>query len=212
MTGDGYILSRGYHASVRLNTQHHLWDQMFGYLLHPAIPTSKPDGSGLAIADVGAGTGIWLLELDRQLPGKASELVGLDVSSQQYPRSALSARLLRRQLVHGLGRAGPPDGPRRRVCRPQREGGGREAGGDVGRAVLSEHRGKEAAVVGRRMANVVAVNPISLPEAVDRACGMLFPVMPLACRWTGGTVELSGHSEHFQGMEERLLVIVFALY
>lgn len=68
---DQYLLSRdyidvsryGFTASSkqaradhcpRLNLQHSLWTQMFGYLLHPDIDTTNKD---LKIADVGTGTG-----------------------------------------------------------------------------------------------------------------------------------------------------------
>lgn len=33
---------------------HHIWTKMFGYNVHPHIPTNKP---GLRVADVGTGTG-----------------------------------------------------------------------------------------------------------------------------------------------------------
>ena len=81
---DDYTLSRSYRGSVRLEAQHHLWSELFGYHLHPTIPTTAPD---LAIADLGTGTGIWLLELDRRLSLTSSaRLCGLDISGDQFPR------------------------------------------------------------------------------------------------------------------------------
>ena len=39
---------------------HHLWTKIFGYLIHPKIPTDRPD---LRVADVGTGTGLRFLFL-----------------------------------------------------------------------------------------------------------------------------------------------------
>ncbi|GIJ88134.1 hypothetical protein Asppvi_007051 [Aspergillus pseudoviridinutans] len=77
---DPYRLNRNVAASTRLSLQHYIWKENMGYLLHPSIAVSRPD---LAIADVGAGTGIWLLDLLRQLPN--AKLHGFDISSEQYP-------------------------------------------------------------------------------------------------------------------------------
>ena len=81
---DDYALGRDYKASARLHLQHHLWSETIGYYLHPSIPCDK---AGLKIADVGTGTGIWLLELDKHLPTPAARLCGLDISGDQFPRS-----------------------------------------------------------------------------------------------------------------------------
>ena len=80
---DSYTLSRSYRGSVRLEAQHHLWSELFGYHLHPTIPTAAPD---LAIADLGTGTGVWLLDLDRRLENPSARLCGLDISGDQFPR------------------------------------------------------------------------------------------------------------------------------
>lgn len=80
---DDYTLGRDYRASGRLHLQHHLWLETFGYHLNPSIPTSKED---LAIVDVGTGTGVWLLELDRRLPNPSARLCGVDISADQFPR------------------------------------------------------------------------------------------------------------------------------
>lgn len=42
------------HPLRRLNLQHYLWTQMFGYLLHPMVDTSSDT---LKVADIGTGTG-----------------------------------------------------------------------------------------------------------------------------------------------------------
>ncbi|EAW21020.1 class I SAM-dependent methyltransferase [Aspergillus fischeri NRRL 181] len=77
---DPYRLNRNIAASTRLSLQHYIWKENMGYLLHPSIDVSRPD---LAIADVGTGTGIWILDLLRQLPN--AKLHGFDISSEQYP-------------------------------------------------------------------------------------------------------------------------------
>ena len=83
MGTDDYTLGRDYRASARLGFQHHLYSETFGYHLHPSIPTPN---TPLSIADVGTGTGIWLLGLDRHLPTPAARLCGIDISGDQFPR------------------------------------------------------------------------------------------------------------------------------
>lgn len=87
--------------------QHYLWVELFGYHLHPKIPTEGPQ---LKIADVGTGTGyvrchtsssvelcdlvmwyaaltlgsIWLTDLEKRLP-KSVGLDGLDISFDATP-------------------------------------------------------------------------------------------------------------------------------
>ncbi|KAI1382879.1 uncharacterized protein F4822DRAFT_435255 [Hypoxylon trugodes] len=63
----------------RVNLQHYIWKDIFGYSLHPKIPR---DGKSLKIAYVGTGTGIWLLDLAPQLD-ESAELFGLDVDVTQ---------------------------------------------------------------------------------------------------------------------------------
>lgn len=65
----------------RINLQHHQWTELFGYLLHPQIPTTN---TNLRVADVGTGTGAWLTSLGANLPSTA-QLDGLDVSLQATP-------------------------------------------------------------------------------------------------------------------------------
>jgi ubiquinone/menaquinone biosynthesis C-methylase UbiE len=64
-----------------LNLQHYLWRETCGFTIHPAIPIDKPD---VKIAEVGTGTGIWLLELAKSLPSTAS-FAGFDISAGQFP-------------------------------------------------------------------------------------------------------------------------------
>jgi SAM-dependent methyltransferase len=79
-----YNLGRNFLASARLNLQHFLWRETCGFNVHPSIPLHKPD---LAIAEVGTGTGIWLLELAKQLPS-STKFVGFDISADQFPNPA----------------------------------------------------------------------------------------------------------------------------
>ena len=66
----------------RLNLQHYLWKQHFGYLTHPNIDCLR--GENIKIADVGTGTGIWLLDLSESLPASV-QLHGFDVNLSQVP-------------------------------------------------------------------------------------------------------------------------------
>ncbi|KAF2238508.1 S-adenosyl-L-methionine-dependent methyltransferase [Viridothelium virens] len=61
---------------------HWMLKAICGYLLHPKVPRGSTQG--IRVTDVGAGSGIWLLELAEELPA-TSMLEGFDISSQQYP-------------------------------------------------------------------------------------------------------------------------------
>ncbi|KAK8101519.1 S-adenosyl-L-methionine-dependent methyltransferase [Apiospora kogelbergensis] len=91
-----YPLARDYIDFTRLNLQHHLWKDIFGYSLSPKIPRDK---EFLKVADVGTGTGVWLLDLHSQLdPSIKTELVGLDVDIGQVgPKEWLPENLSLRQ-------------------------------------------------------------------------------------------------------------------
>lgn len=78
---DGYCLGRTFSASSRLNLQHYLWKDAVGYNIHPDIPVQ--DHNDFRIADIGTGTGIWLIDVNRQLP--SARLDGFDISPDQYP-------------------------------------------------------------------------------------------------------------------------------
>ncbi|KAB8272196.1 hypothetical protein BDV30DRAFT_227596 [Aspergillus minisclerotigenes] len=60
-----YVLTRDYLDNNRINLHHYLYVELFGYHTHPDIPTADPN---LKVADVGTGTGIWLIDLARRLP------------------------------------------------------------------------------------------------------------------------------------------------
>ncbi|PYH92140.1 S-adenosyl-L-methionine-dependent methyltransferase [Aspergillus ellipticus CBS 707.79] len=81
MSVNDYCFTRDIVDNNRINLQHYLWIELFGYHIHPAIPTSNPT---LRIADIGTGTGIWLTDLARRLPDSVS-LDGLDISFDAAP-------------------------------------------------------------------------------------------------------------------------------
>ncbi|PQE28130.1 UMTA methyltransferase family protein [Rutstroemia sp. NJR-2017a BBW] len=76
-----YIFNRDFNSSIRLNYNHWLVTEACGYRLHPKINLPKEN---LRIADVGTGTGIWLLELSDTCPTTA-QLDGFDISPAQFP-------------------------------------------------------------------------------------------------------------------------------
>jgi SAM-dependent methyltransferase len=76
-----YLLSRGFSANSRTTLQHYLYKDGLNYLLHPSIPTEKDD---LRVAEIGVGTGIWLIELSRAL-SLSAQLDGLDINFTQCP-------------------------------------------------------------------------------------------------------------------------------
>lgn len=99
---DEYMLaSSGFNASSRLNLQHWLWKESLGFCLHPLIPRPSPNyrnpaevpgdtAQGVApfcVADIGAGTCLWLIDLARELPS-AAQLDGFDIELKQAPPAA----------------------------------------------------------------------------------------------------------------------------
>ncbi|CAI6090567.1 unnamed protein product [Clonostachys chloroleuca] len=80
MSAEDYVLGRAVEDSVRLDAQHLLWRLQQGQLLHPDI--SLEDGQ--SIAEIGCGTGIWLLDLAQSVPNSI-KLFGFDVSNRQFP-------------------------------------------------------------------------------------------------------------------------------
>ncbi|KAI1322480.1 S-adenosyl-L-methionine-dependent methyltransferase [Xylariaceae sp. FL0255] len=76
-----YIFTRDYLDNNRINLGHYQFRELFGYLLHPSIPTNN---ATLRVADVATGTGIWLMDMSTRLPSTA-KLEGLDLSFQATP-------------------------------------------------------------------------------------------------------------------------------
>ncbi|EJT70772.1 hypothetical protein GGTG_11795 [Gaeumannomyces tritici R3-111a-1] len=65
----------------RLDEQHDITTRVLGFLIHPNIPITSPT---LKVADVGCGTGIWLLDVAKTLP-PTCQLVGYDKSASALP-------------------------------------------------------------------------------------------------------------------------------
>jgi len=71
--------------SSRLDEQHLITTKTLGFLIHPNIPLISPN---LKIADIGTGTGIWLLDVAKSLP-PTCQLTGFDVTSSAWPPSQI---------------------------------------------------------------------------------------------------------------------------
>ncbi|KAI0173876.1 UMTA methyltransferase family protein [Pestalotiopsis sp. NC0098] len=75
-----YVFTRDFLDNNRINLMHHLWTKTFGYLFHPKIEIKR----ALRVADIGAGTGIWLLDARDHLPENI-QLDGFDISFDAAP-------------------------------------------------------------------------------------------------------------------------------
>ena len=83
---NGYGLGRGYASSLRLNLQHHLFQKLLGYNIHPEIYRQGGLPNDPKIADVGTGTAQWLIDISHDFP--SAQLDGFDISSDQFPTKA----------------------------------------------------------------------------------------------------------------------------
>ena len=83
---NGYGLGRGYAASLRLNFQHHLLRELLGCSIHPAIVSKATLPPNPKIADVGTGTGQWLVDVSQEIT--SAQLDGFDISKDQFPSKA----------------------------------------------------------------------------------------------------------------------------
>ncbi|KAK4619903.1 N-methyltransferase tcpN [Fulvia fulva] len=81
---DDYVLTRDAAASTRLNLSHYIWQSSYGYNLHPRIQDAVAGKENLRVADIGTGTGVWLLDMAQQLP-PSTQLDGFDISFGQCP-------------------------------------------------------------------------------------------------------------------------------
>ncbi|KAK4216725.1 S-adenosyl-L-methionine-dependent methyltransferase [Rhypophila decipiens] len=79
-------------ATERLDEQHIFTTKTLGFLIHPNIITSLSshdgpgdDTPGLKVADIGTGTGIWLLDVAKTYPSLCGQLVGFDVTFSSFP-------------------------------------------------------------------------------------------------------------------------------
>lgn len=65
----------------RLDEQHFFTTKTLGFLLHPNISIASPT---LKVADIGTGTGVWLLDIAQNLPSTC-QLTGFDFSPSAFP-------------------------------------------------------------------------------------------------------------------------------
>lgn len=81
--GQGYILDRdrSHAAASRLNLQFYLWKDALKFNIHPSILPSLPQDA--VVADVACGSGMWLIDVSRQLP--EAQLDGFDLVLRQVP-------------------------------------------------------------------------------------------------------------------------------
>ncbi|PLB46270.1 UMTA methyltransferase family protein [Aspergillus steynii IBT 23096] len=81
--GLGYTLQNNHRAAARLNLQQYLWHETLGYHIHPGvqIPAFSP-----VIADVATGTGLWMIQVAREVP--SAQVDGLDIDMTQAPHPA----------------------------------------------------------------------------------------------------------------------------
>lgn len=86
--GLGYGLQQNHRSVIRLNLQHFLWREVFGFHIHPSVHLPPSDNSTEpsdhpAIADVATGTALWLIDVSRDFPH--SRLDGIDIDLTQAP-------------------------------------------------------------------------------------------------------------------------------
>lgn len=79
--GKGYLLDNGHAGSQRLNYQYLIWKQCLGYTLHPIIKDAVGDHP--RIAEITAGTGLWLLDTAHDFPNAI--LDGIDINLSRLP-------------------------------------------------------------------------------------------------------------------------------
>lgn len=82
--GKGYLLDNGHAGSQRLNYQYLIWKQCLGYTLHPVIRDAAGDHP--RIAEITAGTGLWLLDTAHDFPNAI--LDGIDINLSRIPPPA----------------------------------------------------------------------------------------------------------------------------
>ncbi|RFU29636.1 hypothetical protein B7463_g6716, partial [Scytalidium lignicola] len=86
----------------RLDAQHLLWKLHTGYTLNPKISVT----TDTRIAEIGTGTGLWLLDLAENLPSSV-QLDGYDISDSQYPSQAFLPNNVSLNVLDAFGDVPP---------------------------------------------------------------------------------------------------------
>ncbi|KAE8373314.1 hypothetical protein BDV26DRAFT_285208 [Aspergillus bertholletiae] len=79
-----YVFTRDSLDNNRINLQHYLVVQLFGYRIHPSIPTTNPQTCELPMLAQAQGKPIWLTDLAGELP-KSVHLDAMDISFAATP-------------------------------------------------------------------------------------------------------------------------------
>ncbi|KAI0965899.1 S-adenosyl-L-methionine-dependent methyltransferase [Xylaria arbuscula] len=75
-----YVFTRDFLDNNLINLMHFLWTKLFGFYIHPKIPT---EATILRVADIGTRARIWLLDVQGSLEG--AKLDGFDISFDAAP-------------------------------------------------------------------------------------------------------------------------------
>ncbi|KAL7937007.1 hypothetical protein V8C35DRAFT_213265 [Trichoderma chlorosporum] len=94
---DNYVLGRSLMETVRLDGQHLIFNLQNGYTIDPKIPIN-PDTK---IAEIGTGTGIWLLDVSTQVPPTV-QLNGFDISDGQFPPQSILPSNITLQVMNAF--------------------------------------------------------------------------------------------------------------
>ncbi|KAJ9298202.1 hypothetical protein DTO271G3_3807 [Paecilomyces variotii] len=78
---EAYTFPRGEQEKERLETQHSLFVSIAGGLIDESVPKSEIQ----RVADIAAGTGIWLFDVARELNNPNNRYDGFDISDLQFP-------------------------------------------------------------------------------------------------------------------------------
>ncbi|KAH7305741.1 S-adenosyl-L-methionine-dependent methyltransferase [Rhexocercosporidium sp. MPI-PUGE-AT-0058] len=78
------VFPHGEEIPERLDEQHIFTTQTLGFVIHPNISQTFTSPT-VKIADIGTGTGIWILDVSSTLP--TAQLTGYDISSDAFPNS-----------------------------------------------------------------------------------------------------------------------------
>ncbi|KAH7304034.1 hypothetical protein B0I35DRAFT_363898 [Stachybotrys elegans] len=103
--------ARNFRSSARLHLQHLLCQNTLGYLLEPHIEKDVSGSTQLAVADLGCGNGIWLLQLHDELAkrGVTATVSGYDINPINFPASAWLPSTIQLHQLDILSQSLPDD-------------------------------------------------------------------------------------------------------